>query len=145
MRLILTALAVGLFATAAQADGVSIQRCEIAPGGVAECAANLVKGQDYVLGVGHDEQEGTAELINPANISTITQPFELGWEYPVGREFRAAYTAKYLIRLTASEDGAGLSAWLDSDCQANTKTLCSLSPGANVSGTNSTPNDYDWY
>ena len=97
MRSILTALAVGLFATAAHADGTQIVRCD-APnqGDTAECSFDLVKGQDYALVAGEDDTYSgnqSTELINPAGVVTIT----LGGG---GREFRAAYSATFRLRVT---------------------------------------------
>ena len=75
MRSILIALAIGLFATAARADGVQMVLCYTSSvGEVKECPTNLVKGQDYEIIVDDYDDNGTIELVNPAGITTISMP-----------------------------------------------------------------------
>src|SRR5689334_12684815 len=142
MRLILIALATGLTATSAQADGVLVGSCTIPltrPPATREvsCPVNLVKGQDYDIVSEYDcyDPDGTAALVNPAGVTTI------GPSTLLSREFRAAYTARYYIKITGDDYLANLF----TDCQGSTKTQCSINLGKKISGYDTAFADTDWY
>jgi hypothetical protein len=134
--MLLPALAgVGLFATAAHADGDPVGFCQSYMADKT-CPVDLVKGRDYLIQAEHDDQTyGVADLVNPAGVATITNIHE-------GREFRAAYSATYQIRMTQVED---LLVEILTDCKAGAKTQCTLAAGKAKPGRASSFNDKDWY
>src|SRR4051794_37533891 len=111
MRSILTALAVGLFATVGPtltgtqvlagtptiADGTVLKNCNWSAAG--NCPFDAVKGTDYLIHITFSDcgDDGKIELINPVGQVTVTLPlYDCDSNYGAG--FRAAYTATYQLR-----------------------------------------------
>jgi hypothetical protein len=120
--------------------------CVADGGGVTTtCPVELVKGQDYELRGGGDERSGLVELVNPAGAVTVSFHGHRAGDGDVAREFRAAYSATYHIRVTADPDPGYNNASISTDCRASVKTKCSLTPGVKKTGRNSSVPDHDWY
>src|SRR4051794_28648955 len=132
--------------TAARADGDVLRSCFSPSNSAISCPVDLVKGRDYLLFRHGDGTAGKVELVNPAGAVTVSldpQALEGG----VGREFRAALTGTFRIRVTPlPEMGNDLtSAELATDCRAGAKTQCAIASGAGVRGERSLGGDADWY
>ena len=143
----LTVLGLGLATTAAHANSGIVRTCRSPDGAAVSCPVDLVEGHDYLLLRHGDGTAGRVELVNPAGAVTLALDPQVR-EGGTGREFRAAFTATYRIRITPNGDGAELTtAQLATDCRAGVKTRCSLAPGAEASGTRSVsdPPEDDWY
>ena len=141
MRSMLALLALGLSASAAWAEGEIVGECSTAADiPSVSCPVDLVEGQDYELrGGGREGQVGLVELVNPATVR-----FHPDRERETGREFRAAHSTAYRIRVTAVPEVV-VSAGVSTDCRADAGTRCSLAPGVGKAGRGSSRSDVDWY
>jgi hypothetical protein len=81
-------MAVGLFTTAAYADGDTLVTCISPDDGALSCPVNLVKGSDYIFYRGGDGTTGMVELVNPVGVVTIS--LSGGAEEGFGQEFSSA-------------------------------------------------------
>src|SRR3954469_15565245 len=114
----------------ARADGDVLRSCFSPNDTAVSCPVELVKGRDYLLFRHGDGTAGKVELVNPAGAVTLSLDPQVR-EDGTGREFRAAFTATYRIRITPTDDGEELTyAELATDCRADIKTRCSLAPSA---------------
>jgi hypothetical protein len=130
VALTFTVLGLGLAATSARADGDVLRSCSSPNDTAISCPVDLVKGRDYLLFRHGDGTSGRVELVNPAGAVTVSldpQVLESG----VGREFRAALTGTFRIRITPLPGGSYdlTSAALATDCRAGTTERASVGPG----------------
>lgn len=168
MRSILTALAVGLLATAGlmstgtpalagpgtPPEGTVLASCDWSAAG--DCPFNAVKGTDYLIRVKLEQDcgyypAGKIELVNLVGQVTVTMPLDGDCEYSsYGVEFRAAYTGTFQLRYTPGGDftpGPGAAgADLVTDCRADAKTQCVIPFGSRpLASEHSTSGDTDWF
>jgi hypothetical protein len=130
----------------ARADGDVLRSCFSPNGTAVSCPVDLVKGRDYLLFRHGDGTAGRVELVNPAGAVTVSLDPQVR-EDGTGREFRAALTGTFRIKVTpVPEEPYDLtSSALATDCRAGTKTQCAIAPSGGVRGARSLGGDADWY
>jgi hypothetical protein len=139
-------------ATEARADGKNVTYCHTGTEQAITCPFSLVKGQDYILGLGGSDESPDAggvkvEMINPAGATPIATTWSYGGDGPPnGGEFRAAYSGTFRLRVTPLDGNGSGNAWVDTDCRHDAKTRCSLTPGGEPQrGDIGSLWDHDWW
>jgi hypothetical protein len=108
-----------------------------------DTSVNLLAGHDYILddcsSPCGDNRGGpvTVTLTDPTGKVIISRQEDTGGD-PNGEEFRAQYSATYLIHVSDGE------AWIDPDCAGNLTTYCHLSINHTHKGLFSNDFDSDW-
>lgn len=143
------ALLAGTTAARAAVDGVPVIECTAEGSfeppyepGSNTCPVNLTQGRDYELRHHGDWGSGKGELVNPQGVATVTVEGSPDSSY--GREFRAAYTGTYQVRLSEAENG-GIRVTIYTDCKNATNTQCRLPLTGRVEGVNTTNSDLDLF